>query len=127
MASFISSARWPRTLERMAFQVTSTSINPNHVKRSTYMRSRNPVVLRLMLAAVVLVPCSCTVLAPGADRVKFTQNAADVAGCKAVGKVSAPDLSTWNVEIELRNRTVGLDGNTVFRTKFREGVAYRCP
>ena len=68
-----------------------------------------------------------SLLAPGADRVKFTQNAADVAGCKAVGKVSAPDLSTWNVEIELRNRTVGLDGNTVFRTKFREGVAYRCP
>src|SRR6266702_3217175 len=72
----------------MALQVTSTSINPNHLKRSTYMRSRNPVVLRLMLAAVVLVACSCAVLAPGADRVKFTQNAADVAGCKVVGNVS---------------------------------------
>jgi len=69
-----------------------------------------------------------SLLTPGADRIKVTQNAADVAGCRAVGKVStAPDLSSWNVEIELRNRTVGLDGNTVFRAKFREGVAYRCP
>src|SRR5882762_1169028 len=96
----------------MAFQVTSTSINPNHVKRSTYMRSRNPVVLRFMLAAVVLVACSCTVLAPGADRVKFAQNAADVAGCKVVGNVSGlfrVGDSQFYSEDQLRNRTVGLD------------------
>ena len=114
----------------MAFQVTSTSINPNHVKRSTYMRSRNPVVLCLMLAAVVLVACSCAVLAPGADRVKFTQNAADVAGCKVVGNVSGlfrVGDSQFYSEDQLRNRTVGLDGNTVFLTTQAEGVAYRCP
>ncbi len=69
-----------------------------------------------------------SLLAPGADRVKFTLKAADVAACKAVGKVSAGrSISNWNVEIELLNRAVGLDGNTVLGTKFREGVAYRCP
>src|SRR5260370_34871714 len=75
----------------MAFQVTSTSINPNHAKGSTYMALRNPVVLRLTLATVALITCSCVTvtLVPGADKVKLTHNAADVAACKAVGNVSA--------------------------------------
>ena len=96
------------------------------------MHLKNPVVLRLMLAAVVLITCSCApgALAPGADRVKFTQNTADVAGCKVVGNVSGlfpfGDLRFYS-EDQLRNRTVGLDGNTVFLTTQGEGVAYRCP
>jgi hypothetical protein len=97
------------------------------------MRLRNPVVLRLTLAVVVLITCSCAAapvaLAPGADRVNLTHNAADVAGCKAVGNVSLilgrDDLRSR--EALLRNRTVGLDGNTVFLTTSLEGVAYRCP
>ena len=120
------------TLERMAFQVTSTSINPNHAKWSTYMALRNPVVLRLTLATVALITCSCVTvtLVPGADKVKLTHNAADVAACKAVGNVSAqPDLNRQFVEFQLRNRTVGLDGNALFYTTTGdyEGVAYRCP
>jgi len=116
----------------MAFQVTSTSINPNHAKWSTYMALRNPVVLRLTLATVALITCSCVTvtLVPGADKVKLTHNAADVAACKAVGNVSAqPDLNRQFVEFQLRNRTVGLDGNALFYTTTGdyEGVAYRCP
>jgi hypothetical protein len=99
------------------------------------MRSRNLVARRLTLAAVVLIACSCAarvphVPAPGADRVKFTQNAADVAGCKVVGNVSGlmpVGDSQFYSEAQLRNRTVGLDGNTVFLTTPAEGVAYRCP
>jgi len=93
------------------------------------MRLRTPVGLSFTLAAVVLITCSCETVprafAPGADRVKFTQNATDVAGCKVVGNVSsAPGLDREDI---LRNRTVGLDGNTVFLTSLFEGVAYRCP
>ncbi len=96
---------------------------------------RNPVVLRLTLATVALTTCSCVTapLAPGADKVKLTQNAADVAGCKAVGNVST-EYDVWHpqwVEASLRNKTVGLDGNALFLTLGtagrKEGVAYRCP
>jgi len=94
----------------------------------------------LMLASAVLVTCSCVTLtlAPGAEKVKLTYNAADVAGCKAVGNVSGlthPDVYS---ETQLRNRTVGLEGDSVFVTRSGlsvltmypiplEGVAYRCP
>ncbi len=96
------------------------------------MALRNPVVLRLTLATVALITCSCVTvtLVPGADKVKLTHNAADVAACKAVGNVSAqPDLNRQFVEFQLRNRTVGLDGNALFYTTTGdyEGVAYRCP
>jgi len=99
------------------------------------MRLRNPVVLCLTLAALVVMTSSCVTvpLAPGADKVKLTQNAADVAGCKPVGNVSTePNLDWQFVEAHLRNRTVGLDGNALFLTQTTglalvEGVAYRCP
>jgi hypothetical protein len=86
----------------------------------------------LVLAAAVLVNCSCetVALAPGADKVKLTHDAADVAGCKAVGNVYVKPSLDWQfVEFQLRNRTVGLDGNALFytRTGDYEGVAYRCP
>ena len=97
------------------------------------MRLRTPVVLYLTLAAVVLITSSCVpatmTLAPGADRVKLTRNAADVAGCKVVGNVAVVigrDDLRFREDL-LRNRTVGLDGNTVFLTTSYEGVAYRCP
>src|SRR5258705_5733670 len=91
----------------------------------------------LLLASAVLVTCSCVTmtetLAPGAERVRLTNEAAAVAGCKAVGNVSGLVGSEAYSETQLRNRTVGLDGNTVFVTLFtlyalpQEGVAYRCP
>jgi hypothetical protein len=96
------------------------------------MQVGSPVVLRFALATVVVMISSCNAtmaLAPGADRVKLTHNATDVAGCKAVGNVSwVPDRDDPRFfETLLRNRTVGLDGNTVFLTTSIEGVAYRCP
>ena len=85
----------------------------------------------IMLAVVVLLTCSCVTmtLAPGPERVRLTNEAADVAGCKAVGNVSGLMASGASSETQLRNRTVGLDGNTVFVTGLYtlEGVAYRCP
>jgi len=90
----------------------------------------------LMLTAAVLVTCACVTvtLAPGADKVKLTHYAGDVAGCKPVGNVYvnpalAPGFDLQFVEFQLRNRTVGLDGNALFYTGWgeNEGVAYRCP
>jgi hypothetical protein len=100
------------------------------IERSADMRLRNPTFfLRVTLAALVVMTCSCAVpLAPGADQVKLTENAADVAGCKPVGNVST-DYDLWQPErsrSQLRNKTVGLDGNTVFLTSLSTGVAYRC-
>ena len=86
----------------------------------------------LMLAAAVLVTCSCVTvtLAPGAEKVKLTHASADVAACKPVGNVFA-ELGNGRqfAEYQLRNRTVGLDGNALFYTGSREneGIAYRCP
>lgn len=96
----------------------------------------------LVLAAAVLLTSSCVTmtLAPGAEKVKLTHDPLDVAGCKVVGNVSG----VWGSgeyesvsEALLRNRTVGLDGNTVLVTLSagrglgpaadREGVAYHCP
>jgi len=97
------------------------------------MRLRNLVARRLTLAAIVVLSSSCTPmtvrLVPGADRVKLTENTSDVAGCKVVGNVAVVlgrDDLRFREDL-LRNRTVGLDGNTVFLTTSYEGVAYRCP
>jgi hypothetical protein len=97
---------------------------------------RNPIAFRCVtLAAVVVMTSSCVEvpLVPGADRVRFMQNAADVIGCKPVGNVSTRG-AIWDpvVEANLRNKTVGLDGNALFLTtgvmaERQEGVAYRCP
>lgn len=91
----------------------------------------------LPLAAVGALSTGCTTvaLAPGADQVRITHNAADVASCKAVGNVDVPpDTPTPtpdNLERQLRNLTVGLGGNAVFVTVSQgivlQGVAYRCP
>ena len=85
-----------------------------------------------VLIAVVLTTCSCetVTLAPGAEKVKLTHYATEVAGCKAVGNVSVkPDWQREFVEFQLRNRTAGLDGNALLYTMWGdyEGVAYRCP
>ena len=68
-------------------------------------------------------------LAPGAEQIKETQLATDVAGCRAVGNVKseAPPL---DLDTDVRNKTVGLEGNVLFVTSKlgppSEGVAYRC-
>ena len=85
-----------------------------------------------LLTIIVLTTYSCVSvsLAPGADRVKITKNVSDVSACKAVGNVNGLikiNEGMFYSEAQLRNRVVGLDGNTVFLTTSEEGVAYRCP
>ena len=75
-------------------------------------------------------------LAPGAEHVKVTKNAGDVANCQAVGNLS--NVNGGNVtdagQRIARNQAIGLGGNTIFDTSntFQEsqgvveGVVYRC-
>jgi hypothetical protein len=88
----------------------------------------------LPTASVFALLTACVTLAPGADKVKITQNPADVASCSAVGNIKAPRDAQGQVDIldadaSLRNQTIGLGGNTALETStlLVEGVAYRCP
>jgi hypothetical protein len=75
-------------------------------------------------------------LAPGAEQVKVTKTAGDVANCKAVGNLSninGGNLTDAGQRIA-RNQAIGLGGDTIFDTSntFQEsqgvveGVVYRC-
>jgi hypothetical protein len=76
-------------------------------------------------------------LVPGADRVKITQNPADVAACTPVGNIDSgivPGPSDF-VAKQMRNQAVGLGGNVVFDTTVggalgpadkKSGVIFRC-
>jgi hypothetical protein len=89
------------------------------------------------VGGVLLAACATVTLAPGADKVKVTQLAADVAGCTAVGNIQVPKLPNGDDNLdfsgsEFRNLIVGLGGNAGFVTQSVlgapiEGVAYRCP
>jgi hypothetical protein len=78
-----------------------------------------------------VVGCATVALAPGADRVRLTTRAADVASCRAVGSVKANSDSAFDGEADIRNQALGLGANSVFVTRYvtgkEEGVAYACP
>jgi hypothetical protein len=91
------------------------------------------------LVSLLLAGCASTELAvPGSDTVRITRVAGDVAGCTAVGNVSA-HLGTDGKgpivgdEVKFRNQVIGFGGNVGFvsldgaYTTPAEGVAYRCP
>ena len=75
--------------------------------------------------------CATVALAPGAERVRITNNAADVASCKAVGNVKALSVSPFEGVATIQNQAVGLGANMIFVTVYtsgsEEGVAYNCP
>jgi hypothetical protein len=75
--------------------------------------------------------CTTVTLAPGADRVRLTVNAADVSSCRAAGNVKAPQGSGLDGEATIRNQALGLGANVIFITRnvtgAEEGVAYNCP
>jgi hypothetical protein len=76
--------------------------------------------------------CVTVVPVPGADKVRLTNTAADVAACTAKGNVSAPvSVDPGQVLGTLRNQAVGLGANTVFiadaNADTDSGVAYHCP
>jgi hypothetical protein len=85
------------------------------------------------IAAIGLATTGCVTvaLAPGAEKVKITKNASDVASCKAVGNVKSPLIGYDAINATLQNQTLGLGGNTVFVTgtaaESEAGVAYSCP
>jgi hypothetical protein len=66
----------------------------------------NRVASGFLVMAMGAIAAGCVALVPGAEQVRTTRNASDVAGCKAVG----------------------LGGNVVFLTTLfgDQGVAYRC-
>ena len=96
------------------------------------------------LVTLVLAACSTTTvpLAPGAERVKITDNPSDVAGCTAVGNLDhlvPPDPFNYHNNdnnYSARNQAIGLGGNTILDTTPRgaltlkigigSGVVYRC-
>jgi len=89
----------------------------------------------LRFAAVVAfgagtAACTTVALAPGAERVRVTMTAAEVAPCKAVGNVKALSVSAFDGEATIRNQALGLGANTIFVTRYvsgsEEGVAYNC-
>ena len=88
------------------------------------MRQLGYGCIALVLSAAL---SGCVTLAPGADKVKLTSNAADVKGCVAVGSVKADAQNDpLDVDNTLRNQAVGLNADVVFRTGLGAGVGYRC-
>ena len=87
-------------------------------------------VVMLLLPGLLLSGCAAAPLAPGAEQVRITRNAADVVGCAAAGNLD-PSKNTDDP----RNQAVGLGGNVVFDTRsspavtmgaVMSGVVYRC-
>jgi hypothetical protein len=70
-------------------------------------------------------------LAPGADQVRITRNAADVASCAAVGNIDSRMTGIpTQIPPQMQNQAVGLGGNVVLDTSVvgttTTGVIYRC-
>ncbi len=69
---------------------------------------------------------ACVPLVPGAAHVRFTDRAADVAGCRPLGNVRTEGSNPLDIENDMRDQAVGLNANVIFRTTPSRGVAYRC-
>ncbi len=95
----------------------------------------NRNALSFVTATTVLILTGCqtttTALAPGAASVRVVRSEADIAGCTAVGNIRQPP----DQNVDMRNLTVGVGGDTLFVTEETKqvvgdfivaGVAYRC-
>jgi hypothetical protein len=105
------------------------------MKGATFTNRSKPVQLvpAGVLVLLLLAGCASTELAvPGADTIRITRVAGDVASCTAVGNVKA-QVGGVGDEIKFRNQVIGFGGNVGFVTLDgayktpAEGVAYRCP
>lgn len=87
--------------------------------------------ISIAIIGLAAAGCATVALVPGAEKVKITKNASDVAACKAVGNVNSQPMGPEATNADLQNKTVELGGNTIFVTgatgRFVEGVAYSCP
>jgi hypothetical protein len=90
--------------------------------------SRDSCVV-IVLLSLIESGCVSTPQAPGAAQVTITRNAADVAGCTAMGNINVTAGG------EPRNQAVGLGGNVVFDTtpslavalgNWTTGIVYHC-
>lgn len=89
---------------------------------------RDALNLVAATSLVMVAGCVTTALAPGASDVRIVRSEAEIASCTAVGNVRQPP----DQNVDMRNLTVGVGGNTLFATEnvmgtVMAGVAYRCP
>lgn len=94
---------------------------------------------RVLIGAtgIAILLMACVAPAPGADKIRITKSATDVANCSAVGNVRVPvetqsQIDIGNADTQFRNQVIGLGGNTAFVTSSSlgipvGGIAYRCP
>lgn len=86
--------------------------------------------MRLLCIPVLvftLVACETVPLVPGADKVRITNSPSDVTNCKAVGNLPAGTVDGLENQFAvIRNKTVGLGGNTVLLLPGSD-IAYVCP
>jgi hypothetical protein len=77
--------------------------------------------------ATMLAACQAITPVPGSERVKVTENPADVASCKAVGNIDATRYGALG-ESMMRNEVIGDGGDTFLQTvwAYYVGVAYKC-
>lgn len=68
--------------------------------------------------------CQTPVAVPGAESVRVTQAASDVASCTAVGNLGEDTMRQFFPIPQ--NQAIGLGGNVILNTG-KGGVAYRCP
>ena len=88
---------------------------------------------RLLFLALFCAGCSTTA-APGAEKIRITTNPKDVEGCRVLGQVDAsgPFNMPDDWKTQLRNATLAIGGDVVFRTgplamtRHLTGMAYRC-
>jgi len=74
------------------------------------------------MLATLIVGCTTVAVAPGADKMRLTGNAADVATCKAVGNIKTPEVSpglmnSFFAEKQFRNLAVGLGSDVALVTE----------
>lgn len=99
------------------------------------LMNRYALNLAAVATALTLAGCLVTtnVLAPGAAAVRVVRSEADIASCTAAGNVRQPP----DQNVDMRNLTVGVGGDTLFVTEETKrvvgsydyivaGVAYRC-
>jgi hypothetical protein len=91
-------------------------------------------MVALLSVATLLPACETAPSVPGAAQVRVTRNPADVSSCTAVGNVDAgcsPEGQQRTFEQTIRERTIGVGGNTVLVTTEWQGmvcggIAYAC-
>jgi hypothetical protein len=89
--------------------------------------------IRMMMATAALaLVVGCTTVAPQADRIRTTREAAEVASCKPVGSVQStpPYMFPGDDMKQIRNQALPLGADTILITSprlvFTSGVAYKC-